>query len=400
MAKINNINKSQIIAVHATLSEIFLVIFVFGVTMFNFLHRPFTMQTAKEHTLPISMIKLAGVSLISLSLFGMTGCQTVKKTFGGKEEITAVKAKKSEQGYYNDAQNNINKGNYAKAIAELNDLRTFYPVGSHSENALLDLMYAQFQHADYLDAVTSAENFIRLYPNHSQVPYAYYVRGVANMHGGFSGILQYTKLNRAHRDTSYLRLAFSNFQELIAKYPNSPYVPDAVQRMRYIYNQFAENEMNNARWYIKRKAYLSAVNRARWVFQYYPQSEAIPEAIATMAYGYQKLGMTDTANQYKQLLTINYPQLLDKKGNVKLSDATTKSDWLNTITLGVLGKQQKSTSFGENTSYQGETKTQVIQQVQALQLPENPTVQVPDPVHSFERKSVVSLGLPEDELHP
>lgn len=143
----------------------------------------------------------------------------------------------------------------------------------------------------------------------------------------------------------YSRIAFNNFQQLINRFPNSAYAPDAALRMRYIYNQLSESEMDVARWYIKRKAYVAAANRAKWVFQYYPQSEAIPESIATIAYSYDKLGMTDTANQYKQLLRINYPGLIDARGNVKLDNTRTGSNWLNKATLGVLGQSSKMLLF-------------------------------------------------------
>lgn len=350
--------------------------------------------------------KVASLTVLSLALSGVTGCQTLKNTklFGGKDDIKAQKAEKSEQGYYQEATNNLNKRNYAKAAANLTDLRTFYPVGEYSEQALLDLMYAQFQHGDYQDAVASAERFIQSYPTNPQVAYAYYVRGVANMQTGTSGIMKYTNLDPAHRDMGYSRLAFANFKELIARYPNSAYTPDAALRMRYIYNQFAEHEMNAARWYIKREAYLAAANRAKWVFQYFPQSEAIPEAIATLAYSYNKLGMKDTAQQYRQLLSINYPQLLDKNGNVHLDAARTGSNWLNKVTLGVLGQSQTNRSLTQNTQYQGATKPQVIQMVQqaaGLTLPRSSASGDDTNLVAPDARSVnIGLGLPKDTANP
>lgn len=218
--------------------------------------------------------KVVGVTAITLALTTLSGCQTLKnsKLLGGKDEVVATKAEKSEQGYYQAASDNIKKGNFAKAISQLNDLRTFYPVGDYSEQALLDLMYAQYQHGDYLDAIASADRFIQSYPSNPQVDYAYYVRGISNMQAASGGVMKYTKLNPAHRDMGYSRIAFNNFQQLINRFPNSAYAPDAALRMRYIYNQLAESEMDVARWYIKRKAYVAAANRAKWVFQYYPQS--------------------------------------------------------------------------------------------------------------------------------
>lgn len=344
--------------------------------------------------------QVASLTVLAIALNGVTGCQTLKNTklFGGKDEIKAAKAEKSEQGYYQEATNNINKGNFAKAAANLIDLRTFYPAGTYSEQALLDLMYAQFQHGDYLDAVASAESFIKSYPTNPQVDYAYYVRGVANMQAGNSGVMKYTKLDPAHRDMGYARLAFSNFQELVSRYPNSAYAPDAAMRMRYIYNQSAEHEMEISRWYIKRKAYVAAANRAKWVFQYYPQSPAIPEAIATMAYSYDKLGMKDTADQYRQLLKINYPQLLDARGNVVLDNARTGSNWLNKMTLGVLGQSSSNTKLSQQVNGDIATKPQVIQNIQQLAAMRLPPVNTSEQSGSNDmmrnRDVNIGLGLP------
>lgn len=349
--------------------------------------------------------KVTTLMLATVVLTGISGCQSTKKVFGKKDDIKIAKAQNSEQGYYQEAKNYMEKGSYAKAIASLTDLRTFYPVGEYSEQALLDLMYAQFQQNEHLDAVANAERFIKSYPTNPQISYAYYVRGVANMTASAGSIMKYTQLNQAHRDMEYSKIAFNNFQELINKYPSSPYAPDSALRMRYIYNQLAESEMDTARWYIKRKAYLSAVNRAKWVFQYYPQSETIPEAIATMAYGYDKLGMTDTAKQYKQLLEINYPQLLDKSGKVRLEEARTGSDWVSKMTLGILGKSSTNRSLTQNTTYVGLTKPQIIQQnqqmikqAQTLQLPEQSSDNVDEPKPIEKDKKVnFGLGLPENQ---
>ncbi|WP_394211047.1 outer membrane protein assembly factor BamD [Psychrobacter piscatorii] len=317
-----------------------------------------------------TFIKLSSITLLALSV-NLVGCQTFKNLTGAKDVDAVETAEKSEQGYYNDAIAQIDKGRYVQGVEELTNLRTFYPTGQYAEQALLDMMYAQYQGDKYEMAAASAEQFIRLYPSNPQVSYAYYVRGVANMEGS-SESLKLFKLNQAERDTAYLRIAFANFQELISKYPNSPYAPDAAQRMTFIYNQFAESEMSAANWYIEREAYVAAVNRAKWVFQYYPLSESVPDAIAVLAYSHEKLGLTDLANEYKTLLQINYPNMLTSNGKVKLS---TKRDrtWLNRITFGQLGRSNTTDTSVANGEYNGATKTQMIRNANQLRLPSDNT---------------------------
>lgn len=313
-----------------------------------------------------TFIKLSSITLLALSV-NLVGCQTFKNLTGKKDVDAVETAEKSEQNYYNDAIAQIDKGRYTQAIEDLTNLRTFYPTGQYAEQALLDMMYAQYASGKFEMAAASADQFIRLYPSNPQISYAYYVRGVANMEGSSEG-LKLFKLNQAERDTAYLRIAFANFQELINKYPNSPYAPDAAQRMTFIYNQFAQSEMSAANWYIEREAYVAAVNRAKWVFQYYPLSESTPEAIAVLAYSHGKLGLTDLANEYKTLLQINYPNWLTNDGRVKLK---TKRDstWLNKITFGKLGRSSMTDTSASTGQYDGATKTQMIRNANQLRLP-------------------------------
>ena len=311
-----------------------------------------------------TFIKLSSITLLALSV-NLVGCQTFKNLTGGKDVDAVATAEKSEQGYYNDAIAQIDKGRYTQAIEDLNNLRTFYPTGQYAEQALLDVMYAQYESGEFEAAAASAEQFISLYPSNPQVSYAYYVRGVANMQGSSEG-LKLFKLNQAERDTAYLRIAFANFQELINKYPNSPYAPDAAQRMTFIYNQFAESEMSAANWYVEREAYVAAVNRAKWVFQYYPLSESVPDALAVLAYSHEKLGLNDLANEYKTLLQINYPNMLSADGRVKLNTKRERT-LFNKLTFGQLNRFNKDTSVASG-NYNGATKTQVIRNANQLRL--------------------------------
>ena len=344
-----------------------------------------------------TFIKLSSITLLALSV-NLVGCQSFKNLTGGKDVDAVATAEKSEQGYYNDAIAQIDKGRYTQAIEDLNNLRTFYPTGQYAEQALLDVMYAQYESGKFEAAAASAEQFISLYPSNPQVSYAYYVRGVANMQGSSEG-LKLFKLNQAERDTAYLRIAFANFQELINKYPNSPYAPDAAQRMTFIYNQFAESEMSAANWYVEREAYVAAVNRAKWVFQYYPLSESVPDALAVLAYSHEKLCLNDLANEYKTLLQINYPNMLSADGRVKLNTKRERT-LFNKLTFGQLNRFNKDTSVATG-NYSGATKTQVIRNANQLRLPSDnaAAANANAPLNMSPKRANsginVGLGLPE-----
>lgn len=324
-------------------------------------------------------LTLAIFTALSVTVTGCSAVKGVSNKIKKKDEVV-MRAEKSENGYYEDAQAAIEKGRYNEAEIDLTNLRTFYPSSVFAQQALLDLIYVNYQAGDMEKVTATTAQFMNAYPTSRHLDYALYAQGVTNM-GGSPKAPRIFKINQSERDTSYLRLAFDDFRNLISRFPNSIYAPDAAQRMTAIYNDFAEHEMTAARWYIKRDAYVAAANRAKWVFQYYPQSTAVPEAIAILAYSNEKLGLTDTANQYKTLLQINYPQYLTAKNQVILPSAdklgvgkragNAFSKGLNVVSFGKLGKssQKISTNQTENSHYDGQVRQQIIRQANTLQLP-------------------------------
>ncbi|MFU8927279.1 outer membrane protein assembly factor BamD [Acinetobacter puyangensis] len=262
----------------------------------------------------------------------MVGCSSNPK------KVTDAGPQSSEQAYYQNAVKALDKGQYSEASKQLEALDTYFPTGQYTQQAQLDLMYTRFKQADYPGAIALAERFIRLNPQHPQVDYAYYLRGVSNMEQNYDGLLRYTSLKQAHRDTSYLKVAYQNFADFIRRFPSSKYAVDAAERMKFIGGELSESEMNIARYNLQRKAWVAAIQRARWVLEYYPQAPQTPEAIATLAYAYDQLGDKQSAQQYTELLKANYPQLLKRNGEVDLRAARNQGSLLNKLTLGILGR--------------------------------------------------------------
>ena len=256
----------------------------------------------------------------------------------------------SEKAYYEAAQKSLSYGNFDTASKHLEDLESHYPVGAYTDQAKLDLMYSRYKHLDYAGAVSAAERFIRLYPLNSQVDYAYYIRALANFDMDRDAFLRFIPLNTAHRDLNNSRLAFDNFKELVTRFPNSAYAPDARQRMIFIRNNLAENEMHAGRYYLKRKTYVSALNRARWVIENYPETPQSAEALAIAVYCYQQLGINDLAAQNLAILQQKFPDYLDSKGRVKidLGPQNENRSWLNMATFNLLGSKNTQATEQQN----------------------------------------------------
>ena len=321
-------------------------------------------------SLPHYKITILALSLGVASAF--VGCSSNPS----KKDVVDKGPQSSEQVYFEKAQKSLERNQYTDAVKSLEALDTYYPTGQYTQQAQLELLYAKFKQKDYEGTIALAERFIRLNPQHPNVDYAYYVRGVANMEMNYDSLIRYTSLQQSHRDVSYIKVAYQNFVDLIRRFPSSKYSVDAAQRMKYIAQELAESEMNAARFNIQRKAWLAAAERAQWVIEHYPQTPQTPEALATLAYSYQKLGDTATSQQYVDILKLNYPNLVKSNGEVNLRAARKDSSWVNRATLGLLGRQSK-TSDSKNIEASTETEKRSLTNRLSFGLLDKPETSVP-----------------------
>ena len=269
-----------------------------------------------------------------------------------KKDVVDTGPKSNEQTYYNNAMKSLDRGQYGDAAKALEEMDTYFPTGQYAQQAQLELLYTKFKQKDYEGTLALADRFIRLNPQHLNLDYVFYIRGVSNMEQNYDSLLRYTSLKQSHRDVGYLKVAYQNFVDLIRRFPSSQYSVDASQRMKFIGQELAESEMNAARFNIKRKAYLAAVERSQWIVEHFPQTPQVPEALATMAYGYDKLGDKATSQQYIEILKLNYPHLVKSNGEVNLRAARREASWVNRVTLGIVGRSDKadiSSSESQNT---------------------------------------------------
>ncbi|HET8731436.1 MAG TPA: outer membrane protein assembly factor BamD [Moraxellaceae bacterium] len=244
----------------------------------------------------------------------------------------------SEKQYYDSAQKSMHSGNFTKAAEDLEALESHYPVGAYTEQAQLELIYANFRHVDYAGASAAADRFIRLHPNHPQLDYAYYMRGLSDFEADRDFFTRYLPVKGYARDMDSMQDSFVNFRELVTRFPDSEYAPDARARLIWIRNQFAEAQMHVARFYARKKAWVSCLNRARDVVENFPGAPTVPDALALEVLAYSKLSMPDLAEQQRALLKASYP---DYKGEDELTKAVIDNDtrsWLNIVTFGLLGK--------------------------------------------------------------
>lgn len=251
--------------------------------------------------------------------------------FGGEKDVVAPDV--PEQQLYDDALSALEADNYGLAIEKLQLLEARYPFGRFSEQAQLELIYAYFRNYEPESARSAADRFIRLHPNHDNVDYAYYLKGLTAFEEDRSFFEKYLPIEVSQRDPGAALDSFESFSTLLNRYPDSEYAPDAQKRMQYLKNRLAAHEVHVAAYYMKREAWVAAANRGRYVVENLQETPAVPDALAIMAEAYNELGMHDLANNSLEVLRLNYPEYEIRP--FKKARATL----LQTATFGLAGDQ-------------------------------------------------------------
>jgi outer membrane protein assembly factor BamD len=244
---------------------------------------------------------LVSLALVAAVLLGaVAGCAGL----GQDDETIGWSA----QRLYGEAKDAMANKEWPKAIKYLEKLEARYPYGRFAQQAQLEVAYAQWKDGERASALAAADRFIKLYPNHPNVDYAYYLKGLVNFNE-LSGMLTWlTSPDMTDRDPKATRDAFDAFKEVVTRFPDSRYAADAGARMRYLVNALASNEVHVARYYMKRTAYIAAANRAQYAVEHYPDAPAVEEAVFILARAYDALGMTDLRDAAERVMRTNFPK--------------------------------------------------------------------------------------------
>lgn len=208
---------------------------------------------------------------------------------------------------YAEARDELNNGNYDSSIKYFETLESRYPFGTYAQQAQMDTAYAYYRQSDQPQALAACERFIKLHPNHPNVDYMYYLRGLVNFNDKLGLFDFVSRQDPTERDPKAAREAFESFKQLLERFPNSIYAPDSRARMNYLINAIAQHEVHVANYYFRRGAYVAAVDRAQFEVKEYPTAPATEEALYLMTRSYDALGMPDLRDDANRVLKKNYP---------------------------------------------------------------------------------------------
>ena len=214
----------------------------------------------------------------------------------------------SAEKLYTEAKDNLVSGDYKKAIGYYEKLEARFPYGKLAQQAQLEVGYAYYKDKDPVNALAAADRFIKLHPNHPNVDYAYYLKGLVNFNEDLGILGDLSGQDMSERDPKAARESFEALKELVTRYPDSRYAADSMVRMRYLVNAMARNEVRVAEYYLRRTAYVAAVNRAQFVVTNYQQSPAVEQALIVLVRAYDAMNLPELRDDTARLLKLNFPK--------------------------------------------------------------------------------------------
>ncbi|MES2071091.1 MAG: outer membrane protein assembly factor BamD [Pseudomonadota bacterium] len=223
---------------------------------------------------------------------------------------------------YAEAKDELNNGGYDKAVQYFEKLESRFPFGTYAQQAQMEIAYAYYKQGDQAQALAAVERFIKLHPNHANVDYMYYLRGLINFNDQLGFLNFIANQDITERDPKAARDAFDAFKQLVVQFPDSKYAPDSLARMKFLVNSLAQYDVHVAKYYLRRGAFLAAANRAQSAVKEYPDAPAVEEAMFILVRAYDYMGMTELRDDANRVFLKNFPKSAFLEGN-----AGKKSPW-------------------------------------------------------------------------
>jgi outer membrane protein assembly factor BamD len=237
---------------------------------------------------------------VALTVAWVTGCGLLPDV---KDETAGWSAEK----LYGSAHDAMLEGNYTRATKLFESIESRYPYGRYAQQAILEGAYSSWRASEQAAATAACDRFIRTYPNHPNVDYAYYLKGLVYFRED-QGLFGYVyELDLAERDPKQMRESFAAFKELVQKYPESRYAEDAAARMRYLTNALGMYEVHVAEYYYNRGAFVAAASRAQAALLNFPNTASNERGLDLLAKSYDKLGLTQLADDSRAILARTFP---------------------------------------------------------------------------------------------
>ena len=258
--------------------------------------RTYSSQTPPSIVKKLQLLLLVGMLAGVLTV--LAGCA------GNDEQQTEIG---SLQEAYEKARDSVARKNYGRGIQIFEAIQARFPFSDLSRQIQLELVYAYYKSGNNEQAIEAADTFMRENPIHPRVDYALYIKALAYFEGEPGFTERWFRRDMTKRPPEGVGQSYGTLRRLVDRYPASPYSADAEQRMVYLRNRLAAYENHVANYYLRRGAYVAALNRARSALEEFHGADGNVRSLTIMATAYEKLGMTDLAEDTRRILELNFP---------------------------------------------------------------------------------------------
>jgi outer membrane protein assembly factor BamD len=251
----------------------------------------------------MALNRVFNLLFITILTVSLSACSQFSK----KDGVSANSTNASADKLFQQARSSLKANNYESAIKQYEQLEAKYPLGRYAQQSLLEQAYAYYKFDEPDTALDTIDRYMRVYPRSPRMDYALYLRGLVNFTRGGSIVDKIFPRNFSDLDGVRQKEAFHDFSTLLTRHPNSPYATDAKQRMHYLKNTLGTTEVNVAKYYMKRGAYLAAFNRADYTIKHHQGTPAIIEALQIKVCASRKLGKKSLAEDTIRIIQLNFP---------------------------------------------------------------------------------------------
>ena len=211
-------------------------------------------------------------------------------------QITEKELDKQIVEAYSEGMKSLNEGDVLFAAKKFNEAEVLFPQSEWAPRAALMAAYSYYSQDYYLDGIQELKRFIRVYPKHKDIDYAYYLLGVS----------YYEQIVDEKKDLQSIMNAKKTFNILVNNYPNTEYSLDSEFKLDLINDILASKEMYIGRYYFDRKKWIPSINRFKKVIEEYDRTIYVEEALHRLVEVHYTIGLTEEAKKYAKVLGYNY----------------------------------------------------------------------------------------------
>ncbi|MAW85848.1 MAG: outer membrane protein assembly factor BamD [Phyllobacteriaceae bacterium] len=198
---------------------------------------------------------------------------------------------------YNQGLANLEAGRLGEASAKFAAVDRQHPYSEFARKSLVMNAFTQYRQGNHEDSINSAKRYLTLYPNTDESAYAQYI----------VGLNYFRQVRNVTQDQRETKLMIQAMNEVVERWPDSEYAPDAESKIRFGRDQLAGKEMQVGRYYLERREYIAAIKRFRAVVEEFSNTRHVEEALARLTEAYLAMGIVHEAQTAAAVLGHNYP---------------------------------------------------------------------------------------------